>query len=267
VNPHELFEAGRLGEATSAALEGVRDHPTDSGRRLLLAELLCFGGALERGDNQLDALGHHDAQAMPLIVLFRQLIRGEQARQDFFAEGRVPEFLGVPDGAVRLLLEASVRVREGDVPEALRLLEQVERERPKPSGTCDGAAFQDFRDLDDLTSCVFEVLTMNGKYYWVPIDRVESIEFREPGRPRDLLWRRAHLVVRDGPDVEAYFPALYPGTSADPDERIRLGRATDWRGGEDAPVRGSGQRTFLVGEEAKTILEIQNLTFESPSGS
>ena len=51
------------------------------------------------------------------------------------------------------------------------------------AGTCDGRPFEDSRDLDDLTSCVLEVLTSDGSYYWVPIADVESIEFRPPARP------------------------------------------------------------------------------------
>jgi type VI secretion system protein ImpE len=108
---------------------------------------------------------------------------------------------------------------------------------------------------------VFEVLTSNGKYYWIPVDRVESIEFRPPQRPRDLLWRRARMIVHDGPDGEVYLPALYAGSHAAAEDGLRLGRATDWAGGQGRPVRGSGQRTFLVGDEAKTLMEIQVLTF------
>ena len=113
MNAHDLFHAGKLQEALAAALEEVRQHPTDSGRRLFLAELLCFSGELERADNHLDALGQQDPQTVAGVHAFRQLIRAEQARQEFFTEGRLPEFLGQPEGAVRLLLEASIRVREG----------------------------------------------------------------------------------------------------------------------------------------------------------
>jgi type VI secretion system protein ImpE len=263
VTAHELFEGGRLREAVTAALADVREHPTDTARRLLLAELLCFAGELERADNQLDALGHHDAQALPMIQMFRQLLRAEQARHDFFGQGRIPEFPGTPDDVVRQLLEASIRVREGAAAEAVALLDQVEAARPKPAGACNGQPFADFRDLDDLTSCVLEVLTMNGQYYWVPLARIESLEFREPVRPRDLLWRRTHLVMSDGPDIEVFCPVLYAGSAAEADDALRLGRATDWRGGDGMPVRGVGQRTFLVGEEATPILEIQSVTFGS----
>lgn len=262
MNAHDLFHAGKLREALAAALEQVRQHPTDSGRRLFLAELLCFSGQLERADNHLDALGQQDPQAIAGVHAFRQLIRAERARQEFFTEGRLPDLLGRPEGAVRLLLEASIRVREGALQEAALLLDQAEGQRPKVTGACDGQPFQDFRDLDDLTSCLFEVLTVKGDYYWVPIAQVESIEFHEPVRPRDLLWRRTHLIVRGGPDGEVFLPVLYPGAASEVDDPLRLGRSTDWRGGDRVPVRGVGQRTFLVGEDARPILELQTVTFD-----
>jgi len=266
VNTHELFKAGQLREALAASLAEVREHPTDTARRLFLAELLSFSGELERADNQLSALGQNDPQAMALILLFRHLVRAEQARQDVWTQGRMPEFSGHPDAAVRLLLEAAIRVREGALAEAVGLLDQAEEQRTKLAGTCNGQPFSDFRDLDDLTACILEALTMNGQYYWVPLARIETIEFREPARPRDLLWRRTHLILRDGADIEVFCPVLYPGSAAETDDMLRLGRATDWRGGDGAPVRGVGQRTFLVGEEATPILEIQTVTFAGSEG-
>jgi type VI secretion system protein ImpE len=259
MNARELYEAGQLQEAVAAMNDEVKKNPTDLGRRGFLCELLCFVGNLERADAQLDAIGHQDPQSMPGVSLWRQLIRAEQARQQFYAEGRVPEFLGVPSPTLRQHLEASILLREGKTAEAARLLAMAEAERPKFAGTCDGKPIDDLRDLDDLAAPLFEVLTSTGKYYWVGMDQVELVEFRPPARPRDLLWLRAHMVVRDGPDGEVYLPTLYAGTHADPDEKMRLGRATDWRGGGDAPVRGVGLRTYLVGDADRTILEIKEI--------
>jgi type VI secretion system protein ImpE len=256
----EHYEAGDLKQAVTAALEDVRNHPEDVNRRGLLAELLCFAGELDRADRQLDALGHQDPAVSVGVGLFRHLIRAEQARQQFYAEGRLPEFLDQPSEALRLHLEASIHLREGRPAEAAELLARAEAQRPHPAGTCDGKAFDDFRDLDDLVAPVFEVLTSNGKYYWIPAERVEVVEFRPPARPRDLLWRRAHMVVRGGPDGEVYLPALYAGTHAAADDRARLGRVTEWQGGDGAPVRGVGQRTYLVGDDARPVLEIREIT-------
>jgi|SRR5579884_938757 len=257
----QAFEAGNLREAIDACSEEIRRHPTDVGRRWFLSELLCFAGEFDRADRQLDATAHQDAEALPVASLFRQLLRAEQARQQFYSEGRVPELLAEPPPWLKQHLEASILLREGKPAEAANLLAEAEKQRPPLTGACDSQSFTAFRDLDDLTAGVFEVLTTTGKYYWIPMDRVESIEFRPYRRPRDLLWRAAHMIVHDGPDGEVYMPALYAGASAETDDRIRLGRMTEWRGPEGEPVRGVGQRIFLAGEEEKPILEIQTLTF------
>jgi type VI secretion system protein ImpE len=260
MNGRDYYQAGQLKEAIAAQTAEVKQHSGDAGRRGFLCELLCFAGNLERADVQLDALSSLDPQAALGISLFRQLVRAEQARRQFYTDGRLPEFLGTPTPVLRLHLEASIRLREGQPAEAARLLAQAEEQRPKATGECDGQAFTDFRDLDDLTAPFFEVLTSNGKYYWIPIENIETLELRDLSRPRDLLWRRARMVVRDGPDGEVYLPTLYAGSHGEEDERLRLGRLTEWRGGDGAPVRGVGLRTFLVGDDARTVLEIKTLS-------
>jgi type VI secretion system protein ImpE len=166
---------------------------------------------------------------------------------------------------MQLHLEASILLREGKPAEAAAKLTDAEALRPALAGTCDGQPFVDLRDLDDLTAPFFEVLTSTGKYFWVPMERVELIEFRKPSHLRDLIWVRAHMVVQNGPDGEVYLPSLYPGTATEADDRLRLGRFTDWRGGEAAPVRGVGQRTFLIGEADRPILGLQELSIQLPS--
>jgi type VI secretion system protein ImpE len=125
--------------------------------------------------------------------------------------------------------------------------------------------FTDFRDADDLCSGFFEVLTTTGKCFWVPTERVALVEFHAPERPRDLFWRRASMSVRDGPDGDVYIPTIYVGDQAEQPDPIRLGRATDWVGGEGAPMRGLGQRVFLVGDEGRGVMELTTLTFGAPS--
>ncbi len=262
--PSQLFQAGRLQEAIAAATAQVKAKPMDLDARGFLAELLCFAGNLERADVQLDTLGTQNPEVAVAVSLLRQLIRGEQARQQLVADGRVPEFLDTPPPEhLRLHLEAFVALRAGNAAEAADLLAKAEEIRPPLSGAHDGAAFDDLRDLDDLTGGFFEVLTSTGKYFWIPAERVELIEFRAPERPRDLIWRRAHMTVREGPDGEVFLPALYAGTPTGKEDAIRLGRATEWT--EEAPVRGYGQRCFLIGEECVPIMQIGTLTFNQAS--
>lgn len=263
MNAEELFEAGSLSEAIDEAIADVKRHPTETGRRAFLAELLCFAGDFERADKQIDTITVQEPDAAVTLALFRQLIRAEQARQDFHTAGRLPEYLIDPSPVLKKHLEASISLREGDNAGALERLEECEAERPRVAGTCDGAAFDDIRDLDDPTAAFFEILTSTGKYYWVPFEIVETIEFRPPESPRDLLWRAARMVVRNGPDGEVYVPTLYAGTCNEEDEALKLGRATDWRGEEGEPVRGIGQRVFLVGENDLPILQLDEITFDT----
>jgi type VI secretion system protein ImpE len=229
----------------------------------LLSELLCFAGDLQRADKQLDTIMQQSPETAMQVTLRRQLVRAETARQQFFGQGRLPEFLAEVSPVTRLHLDASIALREGSGVEAARLLDQAEEQRAPVAGECDGDRFEDMRDMDDLTASFFEVLTSTGKYYWVPIEKVELIEFHAPQRPIDLVWRRAHMVVSEGPDGEVYLPTIYAETSEQDDNQLRLGRGTDWTGGDGTPVRGKGQRMFLIGEEGKSIMQIERLQFTS----
>jgi type VI secretion system protein ImpE len=265
MTPAEYYQAGQLDEAVEAAVQAVKSKPTDVAARFFLSELLCFAGELERADRQLETVVQQTTEAAMRISLFRQLIRGEIARQQFYREGRLPEFLAEPSAAVRLHLDASIAIRENQVQEAADLLAQAEQQRSHPVGVCDHAPFDDLRDLDDLTAPFLEALTSTGKYYWVPFDMIESLHFEPAERAMDLIWRTATISVAGGPDGNVYVPVLYAGTSELQDNQLRLGRGTDWQGGDESPVRGFGQRMWLLGNEAKSILQLREIEFQTAS--
>lgn len=265
MTPAEHFQAGDLTEAINGATEAVKQDPTDTSARSLMAQLLCFAGELDRADSHLDSIGQQDPMAAVGAAMVRHLIRGEQARQQCFDEGRVPELLQEPSPHMKLHLEAHVCLREEKHAEAADLLGQAEELRPHVSGTCNGEAFDGLRDLDDLTAGFLETITSNGKYYWIPLERIEVIELRKPERSLDLLWRPAHMVVQGGPDGDVYLPVIYAGSHAHSDDSLRLGMATEWLENENGPVRGIGQRVLLVGENDLPVLQIHNLTITSDS--
>jgi type VI secretion system protein ImpE len=256
-----LFQEGRLADAVAAANAAVRQAPAELAPRVLLAELLLFAGNLERADVVLDATAMIDPQAAVVVAEFRQLVRADMARRQQQREGRLPEFLGEPTEALAATLQATVALRAGDAAEAAALAARAESLRPRVAGTVNGTAFDDFRDADDLHAGFFEVLTTTGKYFWIPTERVESVVFDKPKRARDLYWRRATMSVRQGPDGVVYLPAIYASDNPDLGDEIRLGRATDWFGGPDGPVRGVGQRIFLAGDHAISATDITEIAF------
>ena len=255
-----LFRAGQLAAAVDAANAAVRKAPTDLSARVLLAELLVFAGNLERADVLLDAASQMEPEAAVVVAEFRQLLRADMARRQLRRDGRVPEFLGEPTDQQRLQLAALVALRAGDTAGAVRLAAEAETARPRVTGFAGDTAIDDFRDADDLAAGSFEVLTTTGKFYWIPTERVASIEFHPPKRARDLMWRRATMSVRAGPDGDVYLPAIYGSEDASLADALKLGRETDWI--EDGgPVRGVGQRLFLAGEEAIGIMDLTTLEF------
>lgn len=257
----ELLQAGQLAAATEAAVAAVKQSPTEMGRRFLLAELLCFQGEWERADKQLETLMQQADESALRVMLFRQLLRAETARRQFYTEGRLPEFVAEVSPSLRLHLDASIALREGKPTEAMELLEQAENQRPRVTGKRGDQSFDDLRDVDDMNAGYFEVLTSNGKYYWIPTERIESMEFEKPQRPIDLIWRCVHLNVTDGPEGNVYLPALYVDTPGQPDEQLRLGRGTEWIGGDGSPARGIGQRIYLIGDEAIPIMQLDKIEF------
>jgi type VI secretion system protein ImpE len=256
----DLFRAGKLDEAIAAAQAALRKAPTDLGARVLLAELLAFAGNLERADVILDAASTIDPSTAMVIAEFRQLVRADMARRQLFRDGRVPEFLAEPTEVQRLQLAALVALRTGDIAEASNQASAAEAARPRARGRHGQTAFDDFRDVDDLLAGSFEVLTTTGKYYWIPTERVLSVEFHAPKRPRDLLWRRASMSVDEGPDGDVYIPTIY-ATDETITDLLRLGRETDWRQANDGPVRGVGQRVFLAGDDDVAIMDLTALRF------
>jgi type VI secretion system protein ImpE len=187
------------------------------------------------------------------------LVRAAQARVQFFGEGRLPEFVVKPDEVIEIELRATIALRERDWGELAKLVAQREEGRRAVAGTADGEAFDDFRDLDDLAAAHIEVFTPTGKYFWIPVSAIESIELRKPESMRDLLWRRVLLSVADGPDGEVFLPTIYAASEMNAAQR--LGHVTDFESPAERVSLGKGLRTFLVGEGSKTIRELGRINF------
>ncbi|MCK8785144.1 tetratricopeptide repeat protein [Roseomonas sp. NAR14] len=259
----EAFRNGDLPGAIAAATAAVKKAPTDANARWLLAEMLLFAGEADRADKMLDAAALQDPN--PAVLEFRKLLRAEVMRGQCWREGRLPKFQGDdPTPAQRAAMQAAVLLRAGDAAGALAAAEEAESLRPRAPGEVATAAgtvaFDDLRDVDDLFAPNIEVLTTNGDHILVPVERIRSLSFDPPRRPRDLCWRRCALDLRDGTEGVVYLPAIYPWSDPATPDALKLGRATEWSE-EPGPVRGSGARLLLVGEEALSLAEITSLSF------
>jgi type VI secretion system protein ImpE len=259
----DLYRAGRLQEAIDAALAEVKAKPSDTGCRSFLCELLCFSGAIDRADKQLDTLSQLSPELGVAIASRRHVLRAAKWRQQFFEEGRLPEFAGKPSRTVEQHLEATILLREGKHTEAAALLREALDQSPPVHGVCNGGPFDGLRDLDDVIAPVLEVYTANGKYYWIAWEQVASMQLEPVRHPRDVLWRPARVTIRNGPEGEVFLPALYHASDRSADDAVRLGRSTTWEAVDDGSVRGLGQKMLLAGDTEYPFLEITNLATDS----
>jgi type VI secretion system protein ImpE len=148
---------------------------------------------------------------------------------------------------------------KGNGQAAQALLAEAEAQRPATPGKCDGVAFADMRDMDDVLAPVLEVITLGGTYAWVALSEVEWFELTEARSPVDQLWRTTKLSVREGPEGEVFLPCLYPGTAEQGDDQLRLGKGTDWTEPDAGPVRGLGQKMFAFDEQDRALFEIHRV--------
>ncbi|MEX2176528.1 MAG: type VI secretion system accessory protein TagJ [Pirellulaceae bacterium] len=251
------FAAGQLAEAIAAQVQAVKAAPLDAGLRTFLFELLAFAGEWDRADKQLQALGQEDAERGWGISVYQNLLAAEKARRQVFAGGAKPEvFLDAPVFLAQRW-DAIAQLSVGQSAAALELLQRSDAAAPPVRGTLNDQPVENLRDADDLLAPILEVMVLRD-YVWVPWSQIRELEVEPPKHPRDLLWAPARLVLADGEQRRCYLPALYPGTYAESDDALKLGRLTDWRVPEDdGPVRGVGQHLFAAGDRDLGLLEVR----------
>jgi type VI secretion system protein ImpE len=257
----DAFRAGDLAAALAAATSAVKAKPADADARWLLAELMLFVGEAERADKMLDAATLHDPNVA--VLEFRRLLRAEMTRTQVLREARAPKYQGDDaTPAQQAALRARVMLRAGDVAGAAAAAEEVEALRPRAPGRAGELRFDDFRDADDLLAAEVEILTTAGEHMLVPVERLRSLTFDAPRRPRDLFWRRTTIDLKDGTEGVVFMPALYIGPVPETETPLRLGRITEWTDPADGPVRGRGLRTFLAGDEALALTAVTEIVFD-----
>jgi type VI secretion system protein ImpE len=262
----ELYKAGSLRGAIEELIREVKARPTDTQRRTFLFELLCFSGDWERAGRQLDVLAGQSAEADVAAQVFRNCIKAEQARAELYRNGLAPHFLGEPPAYVDLHLDAISRIREGNYAEARDLLERAEEQRPAFSGEFNGAGFSDFRDYNDVTAPVLELI-VHDKYTWLPLEQIVRLEIQPPKHLRDLLWPSALVESVKGPIGGVLVMMLYADSNTHDDDQVRLGRMTDWRQLDDGLYRGFGMKLFLVDDLDRPLVETREISFDHAAES
>lgn len=257
-----LFQAGRLDDAIAAQIQAVKTDAGNEAKRLFLFELAVFAGQWDRAGRQLDAVNYPDAERNANVAAYRALLDAERQRADVLASGKRPQFLIDPPEDAERRVEALTCLIQGHQDEAAAILHQVDDEAEPVRGEFNGQPFELLRDCDDLFGTTLEVFSMTGAYYWVPMQQIACLTVTEPQQLRDLAWLPATLEMKNGPSGDVFLPVRYPDSEHHADDAIRLARSTDWIESGSGPVRGSGLRLYLVGDDAVALPDWRTLTVE-----
>jgi type VI secretion system protein ImpE len=238
--------------------EQVRAHPQEAKLRVFLFQLLCVLGQWERALNQLNVSLELDAGTLPMVQTYREAIACETLRMQVFRGQKVPMLFGEPETWVALLIEAMLREGRGEPDAARQLREQALEQAPATSGTADGQDFNWISDADTRLGPTLEAI-INGRYYWLPWNRLSKVEIDPPEDLRDAVWMPAHFEFTNGGEVVGLIPTRYPETDLAAGDLLALSRRTDWLEAAPGIFTGRGQRLITTDSAEFGLMDLRSV--------
>jgi type VI secretion system protein ImpE len=257
----DFLKEGDLSGALSTAMQAVRDDPSKAENRTLLFQLLSITGDWDRSLTQLNVAGELDSAALPMVQTYREALGCEALREQVFAGLRSPLVFGDPEQWVALALESVKLSAQGKHKEASTLREQAYELAPGVPGSVNGEAFEWMADADSRIGPFIEAI-VNGKYYWIPMNRIASMKIEAPEDLRDLVWIPAQFSWANGGQSIALLPVRYPDTQTSSNDSLRLSRRTEWDEKSDDTFFGVGQRMMTTNQADYSLLDIREIVFE-----
>lgn len=257
-----LLREGHPQEALQSLQAEIRKAPADASLRVFLFQLLAVLGQWERALTQLNVLGEMDATTLPMVQTYREAIRCELLRADVFAGRRSPLVFGDPEPWVALLLEALRLTAEGHPTQAQAVRDRAFEAAAATAGTLDDQPFAWIADADPRLGPMLEAI-VNGRYYWIPFQRIQVIALEQPADLRDFVWMPAQFTWANGGETVGLIPARYPGSHASADSLVQLGRKTEWLESEAETCVGVGQRILATDQDEYPLLDIRRIDLHS----
>ncbi|MBP1202783.1 type VI secretion system protein ImpE [Duganella sp. 1411] len=262
MTPHELIQEGKLVAALAALQEQVRKDAANAKYRIFLFQLLCVLGQWNRALTQLNVAGELDAGNLPMVQTYREAIQCEALRGDIFGGARAPLIFGQPQPWLALLLEALKADAGGDAQRAASARAQAFELAPAIGGSIDGQRFEWLADADQRLGPVLEAL-VNGRYFWIPLQRISRIELDAPVDLRDAVWMPASFTWTNGAQTVGLIPTRYNGTAASDDEALLLARRTEWIGEGGSAGQGLGQRMLVSDAGDHPLMDVRLIEFDA----
>lgn len=271
-------DALRDGDVDRALIElqdEVRASPDEPRHRIFLFQLLSVLGQWERALTQLQVVRDLDPGAIAMVRSYEAVLQCEALRQRVFAGEKTPLILGDPDPWMAELVEALRLSAQGDAEAARRLRERAYDAAPATAGTltCSGDAqagtgesqsdFAWIADADSRLGPILEAI-INGRYYWVPFQRIKQVNIDPPEDLRDVAWLPAQFLWMNQGEMVGMIPTRYTGSELSEDGLIRLARRTEWSEPAEGVYEGLGQRVLATDEGEYAIMNVRQIRFADP---
>lgn len=257
----DRLREGNLEESLQQLQEQVRKDPSNAKYRVFLFQLLAVLGQWDRAMTQLKVAGDLDAGTLAMVQTYREALRCEVLRGEIFAGRRSPLVFGKPDEWVALMIEAQRLVAQGAGEQAQEVRERALELAPPTPGEMDGAPFEWIIDGDTRLGPLLEAI-VNGRYYWVPYQRIKSIQVEKPEDLRDLVWMPAFFTWSNGGEAAGLIPARYPGSESSSDPEIRRCQKTDWLEGPGDTFIGQGQRMLYTDGGEYALMDVRHISLQ-----
>jgi len=263
MNAKELIKAGRLSEARRQIVDEVKASPADAGKRTLLFQIHALCGEWDKAERDLDLIGARDAKTETGVQVYKNIVNAEKERLEVFKLVRRPSFLPEPPPFAELHYVFREKLMNKEMEKADGLYNQIKVQIQTPSGIINGRSFSGFNDTDLYTAFFLEAI-VHQRYIWIPFTAIRELTVTPPKTLFDVIWASSRLTTWEGLTLNCFLPVLYAESFLHEDDRIKMGRMTDWTSIGGLFAKGAGQHVYQIGDEEIALLEIQDVSFNLP---
>jgi type VI secretion system protein ImpE len=235
MTPEELLRQGKLDESLKAVEALVRSAPADPKLRVMLFQVLAVMGQWDRAQTQLQTAAQMNVANGLMAQVCKQAIMCEFLRSEVWSGKRTPLVLGEPEEWVSWVIQAAAMTAAGQHAGAADLRARAFEAAPAVAGQIvtgdsdsEPQSFEWIADADERLGPMLEAI-VDGKYYWIPWQRIALVKIDKPADLRDVVWLPANFVWSAGGQSVGLIPVRYPGSeNARHDPLIRMARKTEF---------------------------------------
>ena len=237
----------------------IRNNPGKAEYRIHLAQLLMVNGQWQKALQQLQTAALLDHKAAAMAQTYRALIQAEIAREQVFKGLYSPQHISDPDDWEILLAESLIARAHHQLDIAEKFLQQAFNDAPACAFTINGSTAAWIADGDSRLGPVCETF-VNGKYYWIPFNKIQQIIIEAPQDLRDLVWIPASITLTDFSLHYGFLPSRYVLSYAQGNDQLSLASLTEWASIDECNWAGFGQKVLVSDQAEYPLLAARNLT-------